>query len=452
MKVLHLPFGYAPDPPGGTEAYVRGLCAALRRRGVECAVAAPATGEAGRYEVDGVSVHRFGFDPTDDPRELHGPGCARAVREAMEVVRAEGADVVHLHAYTRAVSPALAWAARAAGARVVFTYHTPNATCGRGSLLEWGRTPCDGRMDGARCAACVLHARGLSAGASRVVARAPAALGAAIGAAGARGRVWTALRMSELARHHARMFRELVEAADAVVVLARWSEAVMRANGVPAGKLTTSRPALPGELPAAPPPTRAAGTPLRVCFVGRVDRVKGLAGLIAAVRAAPGAPLRLDVYAAAATGSEALEAGLRAAAAPDPRIRFRGPLAPERVVGTIAEYDLLAVPSEVLETGPLVVLEAFAAGVPVLGSDLGGIAELVTAGTDGVLAAPGSLPAWRDALARLAGDPAEVDRLRAGVRPPRTMAAAAAEMEALYRRLAGRAVPAGAATEEEVAR
>ena len=104
-----------------------------------------------------------------------------------------------------------------------------------------------------------------------------------------------------------------------------------------------------------------------------------------------------------------------------------------------------------LETGPLVVLEAFAAGVPVLGSDLGGIAELVRAGTDGVLAAPGSLAAWRDALARLAGDPAEVARLRAGVRPPRTMAAAAAEMEALYRRVAGRA-DAVAPAPEAVAR
>jgi len=365
----------------------------------------------------------------------------------MEVARAEGADVVHLHAYTRAVSPALAHAARAAGIRVVFTYHTPSATCGRGSLLEWGRTPCDGRMDGARCAACVLHARGLPAGASRLVARTPAAVGAAIGAAGARGRVWTALRMPELAGHHARMFRRLVEAADAVVVLARWSEAVMRANGVPAGKLVVSRPALAGGLPAAPPPPRPAGAPLRVCFVGRLDRVKGLAGLIAAVRAAPGAPLRLDVYAAAAPGAGALEAALRAAAAPDPRIRFAGPLPPERVLGTIAQYDLLAVPSEVLETGPLVVLEAFAAGVPVLGSDLGGIAELVRPGTDGVLAAPGSLAAWSGALARLAGNPAEVARLRAGVRPPRTMDAAAAEMEALYRRLAGSAV-AGRLAEE----
>ncbi|HYW09930.1 MAG TPA: glycosyltransferase, partial [Longimicrobium sp.] len=135
MKTLHLPFGYPPDPPGGTEVYVRGLCRSLRARGVECAVAAPTTGPAGRYEVDGVDVHRFGFDETDDPRELHGPGCPRAVREFLGVMEMERPDVVHLHSFTRAVSPSLARAARAAGARVVFTYHTPAATCERGSLL-----------------------------------------------------------------------------------------------------------------------------------------------------------------------------------------------------------------------------------------------------------------------------------------------------------------------------
>ncbi|MBD0320998.1 MAG: glycosyltransferase, partial [Gemmatimonadetes bacterium] len=106
MKVLHLPFGYPPDPPGGTEVYVRGLCRALGDRGVECAVAAPATGAPEVYEVDGVAVRRFPFDPADDLRDLYGPGCPRAAREVAALVRAEGADVVHLHACTRAVSPA----------------------------------------------------------------------------------------------------------------------------------------------------------------------------------------------------------------------------------------------------------------------------------------------------------------------------------------------------------
>jgi glycosyltransferase involved in cell wall biosynthesis len=54
-------------------------------------------------------------------------------------------------------------------------------------------------------------------------------------------------------------------------------------------------------------------------------------------------------------------------------------------VETIRKYDALVVPSVWLETGPLVVLEAFAAGVPVIGSRLGGIAEMVRDGEDGLL-------------------------------------------------------------------
>ena len=46
----------------------------------------------------------------------------------------------------------------------------------------------------------------------------------------------------------------------------------------------------------------------------------------------------------------------------------------------LAGFDMLAVPSQWQETGPLVVFEAQALGVPVLGSDLGGIAELITPG------------------------------------------------------------------------
>jgi len=82
-----------------------------------------------------------------------------------------------------------------------------------------------------------------------------------------------------------------------------------------------------------------------------------------------------------------------------------------------------------------VVLEAFAAGVPVLGSRLGGIAELVREDVDGILVEPASVAAWTAALRTLATEPDRLARLRTGIRPPRTMTTVAAEMAALYRRL-----------------
>jgi glycosyltransferase involved in cell wall biosynthesis len=84
-----------------------------------------------------------------------------------------------------------------------------------------------------------------------------------------------------------------------------------------------------------------------------------------------------------------------------------------------------------------VVLEAFAAGIPVLGSNLGGIAELVTDGVDGVLVEPDSVDDWARTLARLADNPVALAALRAGVRPPRRLSVVASEMRKVYDNVLG---------------
>jgi glycosyltransferase involved in cell wall biosynthesis len=85
-----------------------------------------------------------------------------------------------------------------------------------------------------------------------------------------------------------------------------------------------------------------------------------------------------------------------------------------------------------METGPLVVLEAFAARVPVIGSALGGIAERVHDGVDGILVPPGDPRALARAIARLARDPDRVARLRQGIGPVRSADEVADETRRLY--------------------
>jgi glycosyltransferase involved in cell wall biosynthesis len=126
------------------------------------------------------------------------------------------------------------------------------------------------------------------------------------------------------------------------------------------------------------------------------------------------------------------QANLVRRAADDSRISFLPALPQEEVVDRLAEYDALAVPSQWMETGPLVVYDAFAAGIPVIGADRGGIAELVEHERDGLLVDASSVAAWAAALHRLARDRELLERLRAGIRPPRTMAAVAREMRKLY--------------------
>jgi glycosyltransferase involved in cell wall biosynthesis len=146
--------------------------------------------------------------------------------------------------------------------------------------------------------------------------------------------------------------------------------------------------------------------------------------------------VRLDLHGIDQSGgASATRDSLVRAAAGDARVRLLPSVAPSEVIAVMAGYDLIAVPSRWQETGPLVVLEAFAAGTPVLGARLGGVAELVRDGVDGVLVAPDDAPAWAAVIEALAADRPRIEALRRGIAPPRTMDAAARDMAALYERM-----------------
>ena len=119
-------------------------------------------------------------------------------------------------------------------------------------------------------------------------------------------------------------------------------------------------------------------------------------------------------------------------AAGDPRIRFMPPVARAELPAVLAGFDLLAVPSQWQETGPLVVLEAMRWACRCSARILGGIAELVDQGVDGHLVAASNSAAWADAIrAAIAGTLPCIRKTRAP-RAVRTMADAAQDMAALY--------------------
>jgi glycosyltransferase involved in cell wall biosynthesis len=434
--VLHVPFGYFPDPVGGTEIYVAGLVAALRAHGLEGGVAAP--GEAyAAYAHDQVPVFRFARAASPAFASAYGAPDEDAALSFRAVLAQVRPRIVHLHARTAAVSERLVDAALEQGAKVVFTYHTPTVSCARGTMMHLGRTRCNGKLDLRRCTACVLQSHGVPLLVRDALASTPQVLGEALGRAGLAGGAFTALRMSALVGASHRRFGWLMEKVDRIVAVSGWVADVLRVNGVPESKLTLCRQGVPGRpagsasaVPYAPPTGDGA---LRLGYFGRLDPHKGVDLLIEALRRVPHAKVRLSIYGVFHPGSEAYAAQLTNAAAADHRISMKGALPPGMVVDAMRGCDFVVVPSRCLETGPLVALESFAAGTPVLGTRLGGIAELVTDGVDGMLVAPDDPAAWSFAIAELAGNTGRVCRLRAGVRPPRTMDDVAREMAALYR-------------------
>lgn len=156
----------------------------------------------------------------------------------------------------------------------------------------------------------------------------------------------------------------------------------------------------------APPPAEALTGPHGVCTilaVGRLSKEKAYADLILAVnhlrRLHPDLPVRLLIL---GEGPEkpALEQSIRSLGLQD-RVLLIGHVADARPYFTVA--DALAI-SSITEGEPMVLLEAMAAGVPVVATSVGGIPEILTDHQTGLLVAPRNPQAIAGALAELLAD------------------------------------------------
>jgi len=437
MRILHVPYSFYPDPPGGTEIYVDSLATWQRELGVEAGIAAPGR-ENTRYEHAGMRVWRFAAASDVSLPELYGEGEPAAAREFGRILDEFRPDVAHLHAMTSTISVRLADEAMARRVRTVFNYHTPTVSCARGTLERYGTQICDGKLDARTCSVCTLMAQGISKSAASAIEQISPVAGSVTAAMGLSGGVWTALRMPRLVALRIGKFHEMMRKVDRVVALCSWTRRLLLDNAVPEAKLRMCRQGITWE-PEASPRERRRNNPLRFAFLGRFDRTKGTDVIVRALLKTS-LPLELDLY-----GVRQGDAGNRYAEevrqliGGDRRIRLLPALPQSGVIPALREYDALAVPSQWLETGPLVVLEAFAARTPVIGSDLGGIAELVTGGKDGLLVSPySSVDAWAAAFQKICAEPALLDRWRENIRPPRHARQVALDFMPIYEELVGR--------------
>jgi glycosyltransferase involved in cell wall biosynthesis len=450
LKIVHAVGWYFPESTGGTEIYVAALCQRLKAAHHRVLVAAPLAGlPAPRsYDHEGVTVFRYPVParPTRDECQHRVP--ARGTEHFHDWLRRQRPDVVHVHTLGVGLSLPEVEAARETGARVVATNHLGSLgfVCQRGTLMQWGRRPCDAVSRPLTCAACALHDRGLP----RAAAWAVAAAGWPLRGAGrqAPGRVGSALGMPQLIRHNQTLQRRLLDAVDCFVLLNRRALEAVLANGAPREKLALNHLGVSHTGPISKPgpaeqPTRA---PVQVGYFGRLVAIKGVLDLARAFASLPSsAPVRLEFRGPVVDSeSQAVRRRLERLLAHDPRVRFAPAVPPAAAPRVLAGYDVLVVPSVWFENGPTVVSEAHAVGTPVVGTRIGAIPEAITDGLNGRLVEPGDWRGLADVLREIAGDPrGQIDRWRAALPRPRTMDAVAADYLTLYGRIAARPARGG---------
>ena len=462
--------------------YVKGLVEELSNLGVKNVIAAPAAGisDTGYRISEGDSrlkVWRFKCnEKPGDLGEIYGEGDPVAAESFKKVLDAERPDIVHFHAWSPAVSILLVREVNRRGLRLVQTYHTPTLSCPRGTLMRWGKIVCDGDLARRPCALCAIHGQlrkgdwrsemGYGKDSGGVSRKNPPNPESQIRNAQSPtlqslvSKLTTMFRMPRLIQKRAEAVREMFRTVDAMVAQNDWSRKLLVLNGVAEPKIRLFRHGIPDsgfripdsggqkDLGYKKVEQKAKGA-LRLVFLGRVAPEKGIDVLLRALSLVK-TKVELDIYGIRAEGDsgDRMEdrgrvqagGGRREAGGsrkpelrnPESRIRWLAPVKPEEVVETIRKYDALVVPSVWLETGPLVVLEAFAAGVPVIGSRLGGIAEMVKEEQDGLLCRAGD-PS--DLASMINKYSAKQSLIKKNVKKPKSLSSLAKEHLELYNQL-----------------
>jgi glycosyltransferase involved in cell wall biosynthesis len=323
---------------GGEERAVAEIAALLRRRGHAVEVLERSSADVGRAQA-AAGLLAGGLDPD---------AVGRAVRRM-------GAEVVHAHN----VHPTLGWralaAAQDAGARTLLHLHNFRLFCAIGVAYR----------DGAPCFRC--RGAGTLPG---VRLRCRGSLPEAVVYAAA------------LRRQQPRLY----EHVDQFVAVSEATARRLRDLGLPASLTATLPNFMPKDAFVA---ESHAGAGEFALAAGRLTEEKGFDTAIAAARTA-GVPLVI-------AGAGPDEARLRDLAA-GADVRFTGLLPPEGLADLRARAAVALAPSRWEEPCPYSVLEALAAGVPVLAADRGGLPELV--GEDATLPATDQ-NAWSDSLKEL---------------------------------------------------
>ncbi|HYC76671.1 MAG TPA: glycosyltransferase, partial [Planctomycetota bacterium] len=172
---------------------------------------------------------------------------------------------------------------------------------------------------------------------------------------------------------------------------------------------------------------------LRVGYLGTISSYKGVGVLVDALERLADAPVEGRLHGALEIFPD-YTAELRRRIA-NPRTRLLGRFDNRRVGELLAGIDVLVVPSLWWENAPLTISEAFLAGVPVVASNLGGMAEMVRDGENGFLFPAGDAAALADVLRRLACDRALLAKVRPAPESVRDIREDVASAEAVFFRL-----------------
>jgi glycosyltransferase involved in cell wall biosynthesis/chromosome segregation ATPase len=455
MRICLVTHGFPPLERTGVENYTAALAAVLAEAGHTVEVFAPRRAE----ELPDLSMRReernaYGLNwistntpPRDQEEQLDPPGIAERFGEFLDRERPE---IVHFQHLIKLGTGLLAQA-EARGIPTVYTAHDYYAVCHRFTLMKPDLSRCDTVGDPALCARCDLalsylnQREGLGDYQQGAL---PDQLGEK-GSAALAGILEGAPRKAGFTKKELTGFVERRTALDArrletfrrfdrIVSPTRFLAERLVEGGLEADRIEHLPYGAETGLVAQVPALRALGRRrLRIGYLGGMSKHKGVHVLVDAFERME-EKAELSIWGDSSDApyvSRIAETAARAGA------QWRGPFRRDALARCLADVDVVVVPSIWVENYPFVVREAFAAGRPVVASDVGALGESVRHEVDGLLFEVGDADALAAALDRLVAEKGLLKRLAKGIEPVKGIEEQAAELVPLYEELRDAARP-----------
>ncbi len=445
MRIAYISHFYPPTQNAGIEQNTHGLATGMQAAGHTVKVLCAANWTEGdtywqgytEDEWDGVPVRRFNLNwsKADDPtRNLYdNEFLAEHIREFLVTFQP---DIVHIASmYT--LSMRVVVVAKELGIPTVMTLSDFWLICPRHTLVRYDGEICDGQVPVATCHNCMLSESRLYRVSQQIM---PSDWVSSV--------YDNLISQPRLSKHVPGMtrwgmdvqarrdiIRKFAPYIDQFIAPSRYIAETIQRAGLEDIEVAIShhgnRLNWLSDYQPRPPDNE-----LHFGYIGQINPIKGVHLLIQGFAANQFPPdVKLFIY-GNLEANPAYTAQLQALAENHANISLEGPFVRTELPGVLQNIDVLVVPSTWPEVAGLVVQEAFAANIPVLASNMGGLPEFVQPGEGGILFDVEDHSGVQQALADVvAGGPKYLAALQAAVPPVRTIADEQIYLESVYQRL-----------------
>lgn len=387
MKVLQVLNHFLPKQTAGTEVYTWALSKQLQQRGISVQVLIPLYKKttAADYVYDYLAVHQYAEPSVVDRSLIKGFRAPEGLRHFISYLQEKKPEIVHFHELSGSNGITLhhVKAAKLSGAKVIMTFHLASYSCMTGSLVYKGSEPCDGKIDLFKCSICYLHEKRLNATSYPLTFISSFLRKLSIDPTRWNNKFGTALGTTHLVSKLKFNLFKLNEYCDQFVCIADWYRSILIRNGISVDKIKLIPQGLPFYQHSLCENDTLSHSKLKLLFLGRISKFKGLHLLIDAMLDLDPAKVELAIYGSSTEID--YEAQLREKSRNFNNIHWQGLLKQEDVIPTMMKHHALCLCSTFSEMSPLVIQEAKAARIPVVASNVYGNAEQIKDYSNGLL-------------------------------------------------------------------